>query len=270
MNQRLDGKVAVVCGASSGIGRETALVLARAGATVVAAARGETGCTAVAELVKAEGGRAHTLTADLEDWGQVQSLAEQTEAVCGAPADILVVTAGTVLPVGKSWEVAPAEWARNVQVNLLGSFHVARAFLPGMVARRSGVIALVSSVAVKLATPCWGAYGASKAGIDFLGRVMQAELDLDDIPVRVHVAYPGVVDTPMQETIRSFSEEEFPSVAAFRRMHEKGRLRPPVHPANLILWLTTSAAADLKGQIADLDDPGIRERVATDLGVEPF
>jgi 3-oxoacyl-[acyl-carrier protein] reductase len=269
MERRLDGKVAVICGAGSGIGRETALVLARAGATIVAAARREEGCAAVVEAIRSEGGVAHAVTADIGDWAQTESLAQKTEALCG-PADILVVSAGVVRPAGRTWEVAPTEWAHNVQVNLMGAFHAARAFLPSMAARQSGVIVFVSSVAVKAVTPGWGAYGASKAGVDFLGRVMQAELDLSGLPIRVHVAYPGVVDTPMQETIRSFSEEEFPSVAAFRRMHEKGRLRPPEQPANLIWWLTTSMAADLKGQIADLDDPAIRERVAADLGVEVF
>ncbi len=269
MGRRLDDKVAVVCGAGSGIGRETALVLARAGATVVAAARREEGCAALVELVRSEGGLAHALAADIGDWTQAQRLAQETEMRCGS-ADILVVTAGVVRPAGKTWEVAPTEWAQNVQVNLLGAFHAARAFLPAMVARRSGVVVLVSSVAVKVATPGWGAYGASKAGIDFLGRMMQTELDLDELPVRVHVAYPGVVDTPMQETIRTFSEKEFPSVEVFRRMREKGRLRPVRQPADLIWWLTTPMAANLKGQIADLDDPAIRERVSADLALEPF
>jgi 3-oxoacyl-[acyl-carrier protein] reductase len=270
MNVQLAGKAAVVCGASSGIGKETALALARAGATVVAAARGETGCEAVAAQIRAEGGTAHAVSADVGDWEQMQHLAAQTEALCGHPADILVVTAGTVRPAGMSWEVAPDEWAQNAQVNLLGSFQAVRAFLPAMVAKKSGIIVLVSSVAVKVATPGWGAYGACKAGVDFLGRVLQGELDLAEAPVRVHVAYPGVVDTPMQAAIRGFSEQEFPSVAVFRRMHEKGRLRPVEQPAKLILWLTTPMAADLKGQIADLDDPAIRERMAADLGIEPF
>jgi NAD(P)-dependent dehydrogenase (short-subunit alcohol dehydrogenase family) len=139
-----------------------------------------------------------------------------------------------------------------------------------MVARGSGTIVLVSSVAVKVATPGWSAYGACKAGVDFLGRVIQGELDLDGIPVRVHVAYPGVVDTPMQEAIRGLTEDEFPTVGAFRRLHEKGRLRPVAQPAQLILWLTSPMAADMKGRIADLDDPAIRERVIADLGIEPF
>lgn len=266
---RLDGKVAVVWGASSGIGRETVQVLARAGATVVAAARREAGCADVCEAVRSEGGVAHPVGADIATAADAGRLVRQTEDLCG-PADILVVTAGTVDPVGMTWQVDPDDWARNVQVNLIGAFNAVRVFLPGMVERGSGVIVLVSSVAVKVGTPGWGAYGASKAGVDFLGRVTQAELDLVESPVRVHVAYPSVVDTPMQESIRGLSEEDFPSVSIFRRMHEKGRLRPASEPARLILWLASPGAADLKGRIADLDDEAIRERMAADLGVGPF
>lgn len=270
METWLADKVAVVCGASGGIGRETALVLARAGATVVAAARSEVGCESVAAKIRAEGGKGYAVAADVSDWVQMQRLAEEAAMLSGGPADILVVTAGTISPVGRSWEVAPGAWRENTQVNLLGSFHAVRAFLPAMVARGSGTIVLVSSVAVKVATPGWSAYGACKAGVDFLGKVVQGELDLEGIPVRVHVAYPGVVDTPMQAAIRGFTEQEFPAVGAFRRLHEKGRLRPVEQPAQLILWLTTPMAADLKGHVADLDDPALRDRVAADLGIEPF
>jgi NAD(P)-dependent dehydrogenase (short-subunit alcohol dehydrogenase family) len=177
------------------------------------------------------------------------------------------VTAGSLEPVGKIWSIDPAAWAENVRVNLTGSFHAVRAFLPEMIARRQGVIVLVSSVAVKVATPGWGAYVASKAGVDSFARVLQAELDQEELPIRVHVAYPGVVDTRMQERVRLLTEEQFPQVEAFRRMKDKGRLRPPEQPANLIRWLATEHAADLKGQVADLDDPDIRQRVAADLGI---
>lgn len=268
MDLRLDGKTAVICGASGGVGAAAARILARAGANVVVASRNAGRLAEVAAQVRTEGGSARDLVVDLSDWSQTQQLAQAVEQA--GPVDILVVTAGTLDPVGRTWQVDPAEWAENVQVNLTGTFNAVRAFLPGMVARRAGTVILVSSVAVKVGTPTWGAYGSAKAGVDFLGRVLQAELDMDEVPVRVHVAYPGVVDTPMQEKLRAMSSEQFPSVEAFRRMKEKGRLRAPEQPANLIWWLTTEAAADLKGQIADLDDPAIRERVAADLGIPVF
>jgi len=269
MQHGLDGKVAVICGGGSGVGRAAAMVLARAGASVVVSARSAAKCAEVAGRINDEGGSAFAMPVDVTDLEQMRRLARGVEKARGS-ADILVVTAGSVEPVGRTWQVNPADWARSVETNLVGTFNAVQAFLPQMISRRGGVIVLVSSSAVKIGTPTWGAYGASKAGVDFLGRVLQAELDMDEIPIRVHVAYPGVVDTAMQEQIRALPEEQFPSVGIFRKMYEKGRLRPPEQPANLIWWLTTEAAADLKGLVADLDDSTIRERLVSDLQIEPF
>lgn len=268
-NARLDGKVAVITGGGGGIGRATALVLAKAGATVVVAGRRMSGCEATAEAVRSAAGAAHPTVVDVADWNSARHLADETHRLAG-PADVVVANAGVAGPAGRSWEVSPSDWMSNVQINLVGVFNTVRAFLPGMVQRRQGILVLVSSVAVKLTVPGWGAYTSSKSGVDHLARVMQAEFDAEELPLRVHVAYPGAVATSMQEVIRSFPEAEFPNVGVFRRMHEKGRLRSPDEPASLIWWLTTPMAADLRGRVADIDDPEIQARVSADLGMPPL
>jgi 3-oxoacyl-[acyl-carrier protein] reductase len=138
-NGSLDGRVAVIVGGGRGIGRTVALLLARAGATVIVAARRASDCEEVAASIRAEGGRALAVAADAADWESTQSLARETRDQAGLP-DVLVVTAGAIQPAGKVWEVAPDQWAGCVQVNLVGAFNTLRAFLPDMVsgAARAG------------------------------------------------------------------------------------------------------------------------------------
>jgi 3-oxoacyl-[acyl-carrier protein] reductase len=277
-NGSLDGKAAVIVGGGRGIGRAAALLLARAGATVVVAARRASDCEEVARSITSGGGRALAVAADAADWASTQDLAAKATDWAGSP-DVLVVTAGAIQPAGKVWEVAPDQWAGCVQVNLVGAFNTLRAFLPDMVAGAAGAggapprgatVVLVSTGVTRFVVPGWSAYGAAKSGLDYLGRNLQSELDLEGLPISVYTVYPGVVDTPMQETIRGMTQEEFPDVERIRRMHEEGRLRPPEQPATLIWWLATLGAADLRGQVVDIGSPDIRGRVAADLGLPQF
>jgi NAD(P)-dependent dehydrogenase (short-subunit alcohol dehydrogenase family) len=184
--------------------------------------------------------------------------------------DIVVASAGVINPVGDTWEVVPTDWAQNVAINLTGAFNTARAFLPGMVARRSGVLVFVSSGAATHPVPGWSAYCAAKAGLDHFARNLAAEIDQQEMPIRVHTLYPGIVATKMQEEIRQTSAEQFARVEHFRSYYERGELRPPEEPAALIWWLATPMAADFHGQVVSLDDASIRNRMANDLGVPQF
>lgn len=266
---RLAGKVVVIVGGGRGIGRAAALLLARAGATVVVAGRRASDCKVVATSIQEEGGRAFAVAVDVADWASTQNLVAETIGLAGR-LDVLVVSAGVVQPAGRVWEVPPDEWAGSVQVNLVGAFNTVRAFLPSMIASGGGTLVLVSSGATRHVTPGWSAYGAAKSGLDYLGRNLQAELDLEGIPISVYMVYPGIVDTSMQETIRGMAEADFPDVGRFRRLHEQGSLRPPEQPATLIWWLATFAAADLRGHVVDIDDPDIRSRIAADLDLPQF
>ncbi len=266
---RLEGKVAVVTGGGRGIGRATALKLAGAGASVVVAARTRTQIEDTAARIRDEGGRAIAVPTDVGDWQSVVQLAEETRRAFGQ-ADIVVANAAILHPVGDSWELPPDLWAHNVQVNLVGAFHTARAFLPAMVERGEGVLVFVSSGAAAHPVPGWSAYCASKAGLDHFAANLVEELALRKAAVRVHVLYPGIVETAMQAEIRHFSPERFPLVEKFRAYHEAGWLRPPEEPATLIWWLVTPLAADLHGQVVSIDDEAVRRRMAQDMGISPF
>jgi NAD(P)-dependent dehydrogenase (short-subunit alcohol dehydrogenase family) len=266
---KLKDKVVVVTGGGRGIGEAAAILLARAGAAVVAAARTETQILETVERISQEKGRAIGFPADVSDWTAVQRLEEET-ARAFSPADIAVVNASVIDPVGDTWEVAPEEWARNLNINLTGAFYTARAFLPEMVARKSGILIFVSTGAALHPVPGWSAYCAAKAGLELFARTVAAEIDQRKLPIRVHILYPGVVATSMQEKIRQVPAEQFPSVDKYKSYHKKGLLRPPEEPATLIWWLATPMAAEFHGQSVNIDDPATRKRAAADLGVSTF
>jgi NAD(P)-dependent dehydrogenase (short-subunit alcohol dehydrogenase family) len=266
---RLDGKVAVVTGGGRGIGRAAAILLARAGADVVVTARTEEEIDATAKAIREEGGHARAFPTDVADWENVRRLAEETEQQLG-PADIVVANAGVIFPVGNTWQVGAERWAYNVGVNLTGAFYAARAFLPAMVDRGSGVLIFVSSGAATHPVAGWSAYCAAKAGVDHFVRTLASEIDQEGLELRAHALYPGIVSTAMQEKIRSVTHEEFAQVDRFRSYHEQGQLRDPEEPGTLIWWLATPMAAEFHGQAVSIDDPAIRRRMANDLGVERF
>ena len=269
---RLDGKVAVVTGGGRGIGRATALILARAGAAVAVAARTEAEIAAVAEEIREAGGQAMAVPTDVTSWAAMQHLVDEVTRAYG-PADIIVANAGIVKPVEDMWAVAPEAWAQNVDVNLTGAFYTARAFLPAMMEREereAGVVIFVSSGAATHPVPGWSAYCAAKAGLDHFARNVTSEIDRRGSSIRIHTLYPGIVDTSMQARIRELSEEQFPQAEKYRAYYEKQQLRPPEEPATLIWWLATPMAADFHGQVANIDDAEVRRRIAADLDVPKF
>jgi NAD(P)-dependent dehydrogenase (short-subunit alcohol dehydrogenase family) len=266
---RLDGQVAVVTGGGRGIGRAAAMRLARAGARVMVTARTESEIEETAERIRDGAGVARAFPADVSDWHEVRRLARETEQTLG-PADVVVVNAGVVEPVGDTWEVDPHGWEKNLTINLIGAFFTARAFLPSMVERDTGVLIFTSSGAATHPVAGWSAYCAAKAGLDHFVRNLAAELDEAQLSVRAHTFYPGVVDTSMQKRIRQKSEETFRQVSKYRRYHEAGVLRPPEEPATLVWWLATPMAAEFHGRAVSIDDPSTRRRLAEDLGVPRF
>lgn len=266
---QLDGKVAVVTGAGRGIGRAAAILLARAGAAVVVTARTAEQIEDTAAYIRGEQGRALAIPTDVSDWTAVQRLAAEVERAFG-PAGIVVANAGVIEPVGDTWKVEPASWARNLTINLTGAFYTARAFLPAMVSQRQGVLIFVSSGAATHPVPGWSAYCAAKAGLDHFARNLASEVDGRDLPIRVYTLHPGIVATAMQERIRGLSQSQFDSVDRFRAYHADGWLRPPEEPGTLIWWLATPMAADLHGQAVSMDDASIRSRLAADLRMQPF
>ncbi len=268
-NRELEGRVAVVTGGGRGIGRATAVELARAGAAVVVAARHEAEIEETVNLVRQAGNRALAVPTDVSDWRSVQRLADSTRDAFGV-ADIVVANAGVVEPAGDAWSVDPEAWAGNVAANLTGAYFTWRVFTQAGRPKSGSVAIFVSSGAASHVIPGWSAYCAAKAGLEQFVRVAAEEADARGIDLRVHAVRPGIVDTAMQETVRGMSSERFGPVGRFREFHKKGWLRSPGEPAALIRWLCTPMAADLHGRVADMDDPDIRRRLAQDLGLPRF
>lgn len=190
------GRGVLVTGAGRGLGRELALELGRAGARLALVARTATEVESVAVAVRAAGGSAWALPADVGDPDPeaARRLAGAAQALVG-PIELVVHAAATLgpTPLALLHDSKPAELDVAFQVNALGPFRLTQALLGPMLAHRRGTIVLVTSDAAVEAYPTWGAYGASKAALEQLGRVWAKELE--ESGVRVVAVDPGEMDT---------------------------------------------------------------------------
>ena len=143
---RLDGQVALVTGASRGLGRAFARILAAAGVTVAVAARSAAGVRTTAEEIRAQGCRAAAYELDVTDGAAVAQVVAAVTRDLG-PIDLLVNNAGIMAPMGPDWLVDRDAWWRTFEVNVLGSFLCAQAVLPAMITRERGRIINISSPA---------------------------------------------------------------------------------------------------------------------------
>jgi len=189
-------RAAVVTGASSGIGLATALALAEAGHPVVLGARRRDRLEEAAAKIQADGGDALGLALDLTDDASIDDFCARAQAELGA-IEIVVSNAGEVLPV-TALDVEPADFVRQVQLNLLGAHRLVRALGPPMVARQRGDIVFITSDVVRVPRPTMSAYVTSKHALEGLARAMQMELE--GTGVRVGIVRPGPSSTEQGST----------------------------------------------------------------------
>jgi NADP-dependent 3-hydroxy acid dehydrogenase YdfG len=192
---RLDGQVAIVTGAGSGIGRATALLLAAEGATVVVAGRRQAPLDALVAEIARKGGRADARTADLGHTDQAVALARFALERHGR-VDVLVNNAGSSSRVRNVRWVGREEWERVFAVNMTGVYALTQAVLPDMIARGGGTIVTVSSAAAFRPGLLGGApYGAAKAAVrNLMGHIHAV---LRDKGIRATTILPAEVDTPI-------------------------------------------------------------------------
>jgi NADP-dependent 3-hydroxy acid dehydrogenase YdfG/uncharacterized protein YciI len=193
----LEGKTAIVTGASSGIGEATARSLAREGARVAVVARRKDRLDALVAAIAAQGGHAIAIAADVSRGADVGMMVDATVSTFGR-LDILVNNAGVMLlaPVAESRE---EDWRRMVELNLLGAMIASKAALPHLKKPDGGHIVTVASVAARVANPSAAAYAATKFGVAAFCESLRREVYKDKI--RVTVIEPGLVATELGEHI---------------------------------------------------------------------
>ena len=200
----LDGSVALVTGASSGIGAATARVLAAAGASVALAARRADHLHALEERIEDDGGEALSIPTDVSDENDIEGMVDATVAEFGR-LDALVNNAGVML-------VAPVEradlddWRRMVEINLFGTMNATHAALPALRKDGGGHIVNLSSDARRSPGARFGAYAATKAGVTAFSDSLRAEVADDG--VRVTVVEPGATDTELPKHITDKKTKE--------------------------------------------------------------
>ncbi len=191
------GRVALVTGASSGIGEATAEALARGGAKVVVAARRREKLDALVSRIASAGGEAFALTADVSTPEAAAQMVQGAEAHCGR-LDILVNNAG-VMYLEPTAEADLGRWRHMLELNVLGLIAASQAALPGMRARRDGHIVNIASTAGRVANSNSAGYSATKFGVVGFSEALRKELVKDR--VRVTVIEPGVVETELRDHV---------------------------------------------------------------------
>lgn len=193
----LTGKVALVTGASSGIGEATARALAAAGASVAIGARRADRLKSLAEELESNGASVLTLDLDVTDEDSCRNAVARTEAELGA-VDILVNAAGLML-LGPVLDADTEDWRRSISTNVLGTMYMIHKVLNSMVERRAGDIINLSSVAGRLAHAGGGIYHASKWAVNGFSEALRQEVTAKG--VRVTLIEPGAVDTELTDQI---------------------------------------------------------------------
>ena len=191
MSDALRHQVAVIVGASSGIGRETALAFAGAGATTVLASRSQDRLETLAEEI---GGDTLVCPTDVENTMSIRRSIEGIVERFGR-IDVLVYATGTNIPDRTLDELTPETWDMMLATNLSGAFHCTQAVLPTMRGQRGGLIVYLSSVAVQLPDASGVSYQAAKHGL--VGLAHGTFKEEQDSGIRTTVIFPGLTDTPL-------------------------------------------------------------------------
>ena len=198
MTGKLNGKVAIITGASAGIGEATAIALAAEGAKVALVARRGDRLAAIAQRITIAGGEALPIVADITDDTQIQTLVDKTKATWGQ-IDILVNNAGIAL-LGEIAKSDPADWRRMIDLNLVALMNLTHAVLPILQAQGAGHIVNISSVAGRTVRVGIGGYNVSKWGVNAFSEALRQEVSAQNI--RVTVIEPGMVNTEINDNIR--------------------------------------------------------------------
>jgi NAD(P)-dependent dehydrogenase (short-subunit alcohol dehydrogenase family) len=246
---RVEGKVAVVTGGASGIGRVTAGALAAEGAAVGIADVDEAGGRAVAAAIREAGGDGFFRRTDVGSLADLEAVLDEAAGRHGR-LDVLVNNAAVAIP-GSAGEMAEDDWARTLDVNLTGVWRGMRAAIPRMLAQGGGSIVNLSSVQGHVGFAGWAAYAAAKGGVDALTR--QAAVEYAAGGIRVNAVAPGTIATEMNEKIMRESADGDAVLAGWLAMHPIGRIGQPAEVAAAIVFLASDDASFITGESLRVD-----------------
>jgi len=244
----LIGKVAAVTGAGSGIGRASAEALAAAGALVAVVDRDAAAAAAVAEEIRAAGGQAIAVVADVSSSEGAAHIAATVRAELGG-LDILHNNAG-IQRYGTVVSTPESEWDAVMLINLKSMYLVSRACVPLIQERGGGAIVNTASVQAFASQTSVAAYTASKHGVLGLTRSMAVDLAP---AIRVNCVCPGAVDTPMLRSALAGAADPHGTKRILDRMHLLGRVARPEEIANVVVFLAGPAASFITGAAIPVD-----------------
>lgn len=247
---KLQGKTAIITGASSGIGRAASLLFAKEGARLVLAARGQPALDALVAEIEAQGGHAVSVPGDVRDESFSQTLVQAAEQTWGG-LDVAFNNAGTLAGCGDTTQVSAQDWQEGIETNLTSAFYAAKHQIPAMLRRGHGSLIFTSSVVGSTtAFPGTGAYAASKAGLVGLAKALATEFGTRG--VRVNSLLPGGTDTPMAHQMNSTAE----AMHQVAQLHVLKRIARPEEIAHAALFLACDASSFVTGS-AMLVDGGV-------------
>ncbi len=256
---KLDGQVAIVTGAGSGLGRAIARRLSREGAMITAADLNGGAAEKLAGEIKNHGRSGICIQMDVSVENDVERTVKQTLENFGR-IDILVNNAGAGA-VGLIVNHSEEEWDKTMRVNLKGTFLCSRAVAKEMIPRKQGRIINISSISGKSGEELIGAYCASKFGVIGLTQVMAKELGR--YRITVNAVCPGYIWTPMWETLGQWLKDNIPTLTSLssreifeKRVNSVTPLRRPQEPediANLVAFLASGEARNITGQAINVD-----------------
>ncbi len=246
----LAGKIAIIAGASSGIGRATAVLFAREGAAVVAGARRQAQLDSLVGEIGAAGGQAAALAGDVTDEAYARALVALAEERFGG-LDIAFNNAGMVGPMAPTPEVTPVAWRETIEANLTSGFLAARHQIPVMLKRGGGSLVFTSSfVGHTVGFPGVAAYAASKAGL--IGLVQALAVEFAGRGIRVNALLPGATETPMYDVFATTPEAR----QFIAGLYPMKRIASPEEMARSALYLASDASSFTTGT-ALLADGGV-------------
>jgi len=224
--------VFLVTGASKGLGRSIALAIAKSGATVIALARSSSELKEIEAKLKTISGDSVAVSCDLSKSTDISNASDfilsKFEHLSG-----IVHNAGIINPIGSMLDISRDDWELTLKVNLLGVQHLTRSLDDAIGGEKHTRITTISSGAAQRSLHGWSAYCVSKAGLDMWTNCMAEEGNSENISA-LAIA-PGIVDTAMQEEIRSADESAFPLLQNFKDYYVNGELSKPDDVATKLL-----------------------------------